>query len=64
MLDILSPAIRILVFFAWTRLGTMGYFTPENASEFAKVTMDLIMYSVPILYAAWAAHREAKARRK
>ena len=64
MIDILAPAIRILLLWAFTRFATMGYFTPEDASEFAKVAMDLIMYSAPILYAAWAAHKEAKARRK
>ena len=64
MIEILAPAIRIFLLWGFTRFATMGYFTPENASELAKVTMDLIMYGAPILYALWAARREAKARRK
>jgi hypothetical protein len=67
MLDILAPAIRILLLWSFTRFATMGYFTPEDAGEFAKVAMDLLMYGLPLIYAAWAARRESimiKGRRK
>ena len=64
MLEILAPAIRILLLWALTRFATLGYFTAEDASEFAKVGMDLIVYGVPLLYAWWAARQVAKAKRR
>jgi hypothetical protein len=59
-LSIFAPAIRILVFWAFTRFATMGYLTPEDASELTKVVMDLLMYGLPLIYAAWAAWHESK----
>lgn len=64
MLDILAPAIRILILWAFTRFATMGYLTPEDASELTKVVMDLLMFGAPLLYAWWAARQVAKAKRK
>jgi mannitol-specific phosphotransferase system IIBC component len=64
MLEILAPAIRILVFWAITRFATMGYLTPEDASELTKVVMDLIVYGLPLLYAWWAARQVVKAKRQ
>ena len=58
MLEILAPVIRILLLWAFTRFVTLGYLTPEDASEFAKVAMDVLIYAVPLLYAAWAARKE------
>lgn len=62
MLDILAPAIRILILWAFTRFATMGYLTPEDASELTRVVMDLIMYGAPILYAAWASWKAARSK--
>ena len=59
MLEILAPAIRIFVLWGFTRFATMGYLTPQDASDLTKVAMDALMYGLPLLYAAWAAHREA-----
>lgn len=64
MIEILAPGIRILLAAVFMRFATMGYFTPEDASELAKVAMDLLVYCVPVIYASWAIRREAKARRK
>lgn len=63
MLEIIAPAIRILILWAFTRFATMGYLTPEDASELTKVAMDLLMYGGPLLYAWWAARQVAKAKR-
>jgi len=63
MLEILAPAIRIGVLWAFTRFATMGYLTPENATELTKVAMGVLMYGAPIAYGAWAAWHEAKARK-
>jgi hypothetical protein len=60
LLEIFAPAIRIVILWAFTRFATMGYLTPENASELTKVVMDLLVYGLPIAYAAWASWREAK----
>lgn len=54
MLEILAPALRILFLWAFTRFVTLGYFTPQDAAEFTKVSMDVLMYVTPALYAAWA----------
>lgn len=62
MLEVLAPAIRIMVLWAFTRFATMGYLTPENASELTKVAMDVIMYGAPLVYAAWAARHAQKAK--
>jgi hypothetical protein len=59
-LQILAPAIRILLFWAFTRFVTLGYLTPEDASELTTVALDLLMYGVPLAYAAWAAWRETQ----
>lgn len=64
VIEILAPAIRILLFWAFTRFVTMGYLTPEDASELTKVVMDLLMYGLPLVYATWAAYHEAKKRQK
>lgn len=63
LLDILAPAIRILIFWAFTRFVTLGYLTPEDASTLTQVVIDLLTFGVPLAYAAWAAWREAKARK-
>ena len=63
MIDILAPAIRIFVLWAFTRFATMGYLTPENATELTKVVMDLLVFGLPIIYAAWASNKAAKARK-
>lgn len=63
MLEILAPAIRILVLWAFTRFATMGYLTPENASDLTKVAMDGLMYGAPLAYAWWAARHAQKAKR-
>lgn len=60
LLNITAPAIRILVLWAFTRFATLGYLTPQDATELTKVAMDVLMYGVPILYAAWAARREVR----
>ena len=60
MLEALAPAIRIMILWAFTRFATMGYLTPENASELTKVAMDVLMYGAPLAYAWWAARREVK----
>lgn len=54
----LATVTRIFVFWAFTRFATMGYFTPEDASSFAKITMDILVNGSPVVYAAWAAWRE------
>lgn len=64
MLDIIAPAIRILVLWAFTRFATMGYLTPEDASTLTKVTMDALMYGAPLAYAWWAAQHEAKRKKR
>lgn len=61
MLDILAPFIRILVLWAFTRFATLGYLTPEDASELTKAAMDAIMYGLPLLYGIWAARQAQKA---
>lgn len=63
VLDILAPAIRILLFWAFTRFVTLGYLTPEDASELTKVAMDVLMYGLPLIYATWAAWHEAQKRK-
>lgn len=60
MLEILAPAIRIMILWAFTRFATLGYLTPENATTLTKVVMDLLMYGGPLVYAWWAVRREAK----
>lgn len=60
MLEIIAPAIRIFFLWAFTRFATMGYLTPENATELTKVAMDLLMYGAPIVYAAWAVRQQAR----
>lgn len=64
MLDILAPAIRIITLWGFTRFATMGYLTPEDATELHKVVMDLIMFSAPLLYATWAAWQVKKGKAK
>ncbi len=63
MLDILAPAIRIGILWAFTRFATLGYFTPEDAGTFTKVTMDVLMYGAPLVYAAWASWKSRLAAR-
>jgi hypothetical protein len=58
ILEIIAPAIRILVLWAFTRFATLGYLTPENASDLTKVAMDVLMYGAPLAYAWWASRRE------
>lgn len=60
MLEILAPAIRILIMAAFLRLATLGWFTPQDASELTKVVMDMLVYGLPALYAAWATERERR----
>ena len=64
MFEILAPAIRILVMAAFLRLATMGYLTPEDASELTKVVVDLLVFGGPVVYAWWAARQVAKAKRQ
>ena len=63
MLEIIAPAIRIILLWGFTRFATMGYLTSQDASEFAKVTMDAIMYGAPIVYSSWAAWQVAKKKK-
>jgi len=63
MLEIIAPAIRIMVLWAFTRFATLGYFTPEDATTFTKVTMDVLMYAAPVIYAGWAAWKSTLASR-
>ena len=60
VLEIIAPALRILVLWAFTRFATLGYLTPENATELTKVAMDELMYGAPLLYAWWATRKEAQ----
>lgn len=60
LLEILAPAIRIGILWAITRFVTMGYLTPEDASELTKVAMDVLIYTAPLVYAGWASWREAR----
>lgn len=62
MIQILAPAIRIMILWAFTRFATLGYLTPENATTLTKVVMDLLMYGAPLAYAWWAVRREASKR--
>lgn len=64
MLQILAPAIRIMILWAFTRFATLGYLTPENVTTLTKVAMDLLMYGAPLAYAWWAARQVAKERAK
>jgi len=54
MLEMLAPAIRIGLLWFFTRYATLGYLTPQDAADFTKVAMDVIMYGAPIVYGAWA----------
>ncbi len=63
MFEVLAPAIRVFVLWAFTRFATLGYFTPEDASTFTKVTMDVLMYAAPIVYGAWAAWKSTLRQR-
>ncbi len=55
---------RILVFWAFTRFATMGYFTPEDATELRKHVMDLLVNGAPFIYASWAAKKVVKGPEK
>lgn len=62
MLEILAPAIRILIMAAFMRVSTMGYLTPEDASDLTKVVMDLLTLGGPLVYASWASWQVAKGK--
>jgi hypothetical protein len=64
MLEILAPAIRIMILWAFTRFATLGYLTPENATTLTKVAMDVLMYGAPLVYAWWASRQVAKERKR
>lgn len=50
-----APALRILIAMGFMRIATMGYLTPQQASEFTKIVMDFLTLGlVPFGYAAWA----------
>lgn len=57
MIEVLAPAIRIMVLWAFTRFVTLGYLTPENASDLTKTFMDVLMYGAPVIYATWASFK-------
>lgn len=62
-LSTFAPAVRILLLAAFMRLVTMGYLTPQQASEATKLIMDLLAGGVPLAYAVWAAWKARRAAR-
>lgn len=62
-LSTFAPAARILLLALFMRFSTMGYFTPQQASELTKNLMDLITLGGPIVYAIWATWKARPAAR-
>jgi hypothetical protein len=62
-LSTFAPGIRILLLAGFMRLSTMGYFTPQQATDLTKLVMDLLTYGAPIAYAIWAIWKARPAAR-
>ncbi len=64
VLEAILVFLRIVTFWAFTRFATMGYFTPEDATELRKHVMDLLVNGAPFIYASWAAKKVVKGPEK
>lgn len=55
-----SPAVYTLVLAAFMRLATLGYFTPQQATDFTKIVMDGLVTGAPLVLAAYLAWKRTR----